>query len=138
MQNTKKKIINVNDNYVKTPPALSTYTEKIEESGNEILQPYQENIIVKEEQGGDGGASAVDNDPSFDTEGLVEKLSLETATDPKKHSMAEVVYSMMKRGGERGISLIVLISFWEANTPHLLVLYQMGFMAPTRGNLTRV
>ena len=101
MQNTKKKIINVNDNYVKTPPALSTYTEKIEESGNEILQPYQENIIVKEEQGGDGGASAVDNDPSFDTEGLVEKLSLETATDPKKHSMAEVVYSMMKRGGEK-------------------------------------
>ena len=39
---------------------------------------------------------------------------------------------------EGSISLIVLISFWEANTPHLLVLYQMGFMAPTRGNLTRV
>ena len=30
-------------------------------------------------------------------------------------------------------SLIVLISFWEANTPHLLVLYQMGFIAPARG-----
>ena len=29
--------------------------------------------------------------------------------------------------------MIVLISFWEANTPHLLVLYQMGFMAPARG-----
>ena len=38
---------------------------------------------------------------------------------------------------EGSISLIVLISFWEANTPHLLVLYQMGFMAPARGNLTR-
>ena len=28
-------------------------------------------------------------------------MSLETALDPKKHSMAEVVFSMMKSGGEK-------------------------------------
>jgi len=102
VQNTKKKIINVNDNYVKNPPALSTYTEEEDESGNKVLQSsqsQQENIKIpkKAEQGG----NAEENEgESFDIEGL-EKLSLETALDPKKHSMAEVVFSMMKRGGEK-------------------------------------
>jgi len=102
VQNTKKKIINVNDNYVKSPPALSTYTEEEDESGNKVLQSsqsQQENIKIpkKAEQGG----NAEENEgESFDIEGL-EKLSLETALDPKKHSMAEVVFSMMKRGGEK-------------------------------------
>ena len=101
VQNTKKKIINVNDNYVKNPPTLSTYTEEEDESSSsKVLQSHQENvkILKKEEQGG----NAEENEgESFDIEGLVEKLSLETALDPKKHSMAEVVFSMMKRGGEK-------------------------------------
>ena len=101
VQNTKKKIINVNDNYVKNPPTLSTYTEEEDESSSsQVFQSHQENvkILKKEEQGG----NAEENEgESFDIEGLVEKLSLETALDPKKHSMAEVVFSMMKRGGEK-------------------------------------
>jgi len=101
VQNTKKKIINVNDNYVKSPPALSTYTEEEDESSSsQVLQSHQENvkILKKEEQGGNAEENEGEN---FDIEGLVEKLSLETALDPKKHSMAEVVFSMMKRGGEK-------------------------------------
>jgi len=100
VQNTKKKIINVNDNYVKSPPALSTYIEEKDGSGSEVLQAQQESIKIlkKEEQGG----NAEENEgASFDIEGLTEKLSLETVLDPKKHSMAEVVFSMMKRGGEK-------------------------------------
>jgi len=100
VQNTKKKIINVNDNYVKSPPALSTYTEEKDGSGSEVLQAQQESIKIlkKEEQGG----NAEENEGAcFDIEGLTEKLSLETVLDPKKHSMAEVVFSMMKRGGEK-------------------------------------
>ena len=100
VQNTKKKIINVNDNYVKNPPILSTYTPEENESGSKVLQSDQESIkmIKKEEQ----GANAEENEGvNFEIEGLVEKLSLETALDPKKHSMAEVVFSMMRRGGEK-------------------------------------
>ena len=101
VQNTKKKIINVNDNYVKSPPALSTYTEEEDESSSsQVLQSHQENAkILKKE--GQGGNAEENEGESFDIEGLVEKLSLETALDPKKHSMAEVVFSMMKRGGEK-------------------------------------
>lgn len=96
VQNTKKKIINVNDNYVKSPPAaLSTHTEEDEEERGKVFQPNQENIIKKEEQSVEKNESV-----SFEIEGL-EKLSLETALDPAKHSMVEVVYSMMKRGGEK-------------------------------------
>ena len=99
VQNTKKKIINVNDNYVKTPPVLSTYTQDEDESGSKVLKSDQEStkIIKKEEQ----GANAEEQEGvSFEVEGL-EKLTLETALDPKKHSMAEVVFSMMRRGGEK-------------------------------------
>ena len=99
VQNTKKKIINVNDNYVKTPPVLSTYTQEEDESGNKVPKSDQESIkiIKKEEQ----GANAEEQEGvSFEVEGL-EKLTLETALDPKKHSMAEVVFSMMRRGGEK-------------------------------------
>merc|ERR1719370_2640872 len=89
VQNTKKKMINVkNDNYVKNPPILSTYTPEENESGSKVLQSDQESIkmIKKEEQ----GANAEENEGvNFEIEGLVEKLSLETALDPKKHSMAE-------------------------------------------------
>jgi len=100
VQNTKKKIINVNDNYVKSPPALSTYTEEEDESSSNVLQSHQENVkILKKEE--PGGNVEENEGESFDIEGLVEKLSLETALDPKKHSMAEVVFSMMKRGGEK-------------------------------------
>ena len=98
VQNTKKKIINVNDNYLKNPPAaLSTYTdEDEEESGSKVFQQNnQESIIKKEEQSVEKNESV-----SFEIEGL-ENLSLETALDPAKHSMVEVVYSMMKRGGEK-------------------------------------
>ena len=42
VQNTKKKIINVNDNYVKNPPSLITYTEQEEESDSKDFQPHQE------------------------------------------------------------------------------------------------
>jgi len=96
VQNTKKKIINVNDNYVKNPTALSTYTEQVEESGSKVFQPHQESI-KKEEPGGNADKNESE---SFDIEGL-EKLSLETALDPTKHSMVEVVFSMKKRGGEK-------------------------------------
>ena len=96
VQNTKKKIINVNDNYVKNPTALSTYTEQEEESGSKDFQPHQESINKEEES-----VNAEKNvSESFDIEGL-EKLSLETALDPTKHSMVEVVFSMKKRGGEK-------------------------------------
>jgi len=100
VQNTKKKIINVNDNYVKSPPALSTYTDEKDGNGSEVLQSHQESneILEKEEQGGNAEKN---EGVSFDIEGLTEKLSLETVLDPKKHSMAEVVFSMMKRGGEK-------------------------------------
>ena len=95
VQNTKKKIINVNDNYVKNPTALSTYTEQVEESGSKVFQPHQES--TKKEEPGENAEK--NESESFDIEGL-EKLSLETALDPTKHSMVEVVYSMKKRGGE--------------------------------------
>ena len=99
VQNTKKKIINVNNNYVKSPPALNTYTEEEDESHGKVLQTHQECVVKvkKEDQGGDAKENKGE---SFDIEGL-EKLSLETAKDPKKHSMGEVVFSMMKNGGEK-------------------------------------
>merc|ERR1719339_73943 len=100
VQNTKKKIINVNDNYVKSPPALSTYTEEKDGSGSEVLQPQQESIKIVKKEEQDGNAEENEG-ASFDIEGLTEKLSLESVLDPKKHSMAEVVFSMMKRGGEK-------------------------------------
>jgi len=100
VQNTKKKIINVNDNYVKSPPTLSTYEEEDESSSN-VLQSHQENIKTLKKEEEQGGNAEKNEGESFDIEGLVEKLSLETALDPKKHSMAEVVFSMMKRGGEK-------------------------------------
>ena len=100
VQNTKKKVINVNDNYVKTPPSLNTYNY-IEEGGRgiNILQTHQENTEkdMKEDQVGEAKENRGE---SFEIEGL-EKLSLETAKDPKKHSMGEVVFSMMKGGGDK-------------------------------------
>ena len=80
---------------------MSTYTEEEDESSSsQVLQSHQENAkILKKE--GQGGNAEENEGESFDIEGLVEKLSLETALDPKKHSMAEVVFSMMKRGGEK-------------------------------------
>ena len=48
----------------------------------------------------------------------------------------DLKYNFHEHEEEKTISLIVLVSFWEANTPHLLVLYQMALIAPTGGEGT--
>jgi len=46
-QNTKKKVINVNDNYVKTTASLNTHTEANLERTTQIPQLWEQNTEVK-------------------------------------------------------------------------------------------
>ena len=98
-QNTKKKVINVNNNYVKTTASLDTHTEANLERTTQIPQSWEQNTEVKVEYP-TSVQTAKAADQSFEIEGL-EKLTLESAKDTKKHSMVEVTFSMMRRGGDK-------------------------------------
>ena len=98
-QDTKKKVINVNNNYVKTTASLNTHTEANLERTTQIPQLWEQNTEVKVENP-TSVQTAKAADQSFEIEGL-EKLTLESAKDPKKHSMVEVTFSMMRRGGDK-------------------------------------
>ena len=95
-QNTKKKVINVNDNYVKTNASLNTYTEANLERTTQL---WEQNVEEKVDNP-TSVQTAKAADISLEIEGL-EKLTLESAKDPRKHSMVEVTFSMMRRGGDK-------------------------------------
>ena len=95
-QNTKKKVINVNDNYVKTNASLNTYTEANLERTTQLWEQNTEEKVDNPTSVQTAKAA----DISLEIEGL-EKLTLESAKDPRKHSMVEVTFSMMRRGGDK-------------------------------------
>ena len=95
-QNTKKKGINVNDNYVKTNASLNTHTEANLERTTQLWEQNTEEKVDNPTSVQTAKAA----DISLEIEGL-EKLTLESAKDPRKHSMVEVTFSMMRRGGDK-------------------------------------
>ena len=95
-QNTKKKVSNVNDNYVKTNASLNTHTEANLERTTQLWEQNTEEKVDNPTSVQTAKAA----DISLEIEGL-EKLTLESAKDPRKHSMVEVTFSMMRRGGDK-------------------------------------